>query len=94
MGRALVFFRQATADAATARRKESEQTRTLESRRQLVETATYEFGRAVSDIAKTLDRAAAAMTVQRATWRIAPRAIRSGPSPQRQPRSKRQRMSE
>jgi len=61
MGRALVFFRQATADAATARRKESEQTRTLESRRQLVETATHEFERAVSDIAKTLDRAAAAM---------------------------------
>ena len=61
MGRALVFFRQATADAATARRKESEQTRTLESRRRLVETATHEFERAVSDIAKTLDRAAAAM---------------------------------
>ncbi len=61
MGRALVFFRQATADAATARRKESEQTRTLESRRQLVETATGEFEHAVSDIAKTLDRAAAAM---------------------------------
>lgn len=61
MGRALVFFRQATADAATTRRKEGEQTRTLESRRQLVETATREFERAVSDIAKTLDRAAVAM---------------------------------
>ena len=61
MGRALLFFRQATADAATARRKESEQTRTLESRRQLVETATQEFERAVSNIVKTLDRAAAAM---------------------------------
>lgn len=61
MGRALLFFRQATADAATARHKEGEQTRTLESRRQLVETATHEFERAVSDIAKTLDRAAAAM---------------------------------
>jgi methyl-accepting chemotaxis protein len=61
MGRALLFFRQATADAASARRKESEQTRTLESRRQLVESATHEFERAVSDIAKTLDRAAAAM---------------------------------
>lgn len=47
MGRALVFFRQATADAATTRRKEGEQTRTLESRRQLVETATREFERAV-----------------------------------------------
>jgi methyl-accepting chemotaxis protein len=61
MGRALLFFRQATADAATARRKESEQTRTLESRRELVESATHAFERAVSDIAKTLDRAAAAM---------------------------------
>jgi methyl-accepting chemotaxis protein len=61
MGRALLFFRQATADAASARRKESEQTRTLESRRQLVESATHAFEGAVSDIAKTLDRAAAAM---------------------------------
>jgi methyl-accepting chemotaxis protein len=61
MGRALLFFRQATAEAASARRKESEQTRTLESRRQLVEAATQEFERAVSNIAKTLDRAAAAM---------------------------------
>jgi len=61
MGRALLFFRQATADAATARRKETEQTRTLESRRQLVENATQEFEQAVSNIVKTLDRAAAAM---------------------------------
>ncbi len=59
MGRALLFFRQATADAATARRKEGEQTRTLESRRQLVEGATQEFEQAVSNIVKTLDRAAA-----------------------------------
>jgi methyl-accepting chemotaxis protein len=61
MGRALLFFRQATADAANARNKETEQTRTLESRRQLVETATQEFERAVSNIVQTLDRAAAAM---------------------------------
>jgi methyl-accepting chemotaxis protein len=61
MGRALLFFRQATADAASARHKESEQTRTLETRRQLVESATHQFEHAVSDIAKTLDRAAAAM---------------------------------
>ena len=61
MGRTLLFFRQATADVASARRKESEQTRTLESRRQLVETATLEFERAVSNIVQTLDRAAAAM---------------------------------
>ena len=61
MGRTLLFFRQATADAANARRKESDQTRTLESRRQLVEGATREFEDAVSNIVKTLDRAAAAM---------------------------------
>src|SRR5207237_2336072 len=51
MGRALLFFRQATADAAAARRKESEQTRSLETRRQLVEKATHEFERAVANIA-------------------------------------------
>lgn len=61
MGRALLFFRQATADAAIARQKENEQTRSLESRRQVVETATREFEQAVSNIVKTLDRAAAAM---------------------------------
>jgi methyl-accepting chemotaxis protein len=61
MGRTLLFFRQATADAATARHKETEQTRTLESRRQLVESATQEFERAVSNIIQTLDRAAGAM---------------------------------
>src|SRR6478672_5776136 len=61
MGRTLLFFRQATADVASARRRESEQTRTLELRRQLVETATQEFERAVSNIVQTLDRAAGAM---------------------------------
>src|SRR5215510_696673 len=61
MGRTLLFFRQATADVASARRKESEQTQTLESRRLLVETATQEFERAVSNIVQTLDRAAVAM---------------------------------
>ena len=61
MARALQFFRQATGEAANARHKESEQTRTLESRRQLVEAATQEFERAVSNIVQTLDRAAAAM---------------------------------
>jgi methyl-accepting chemotaxis protein len=61
MGRTLLFFRQATADVASARRKESEQTQTLESRRQLVETATQEFERAVSNIVQTLDRAAGAL---------------------------------
>ncbi|HZP70742.1 MAG TPA: methyl-accepting chemotaxis protein [Pseudolabrys sp.] len=61
MGRTLLVFRQATAEAATARHRESEQTRTLESRRQLVETATQEFERAVANIVQTLDRAASAM---------------------------------
>lgn len=61
MGRTLLFFRQATADAASARRKENEQTRMLESRRQLVEAATQEFERAVANIVQTLDRAAGAM---------------------------------
>jgi methyl-accepting chemotaxis protein len=61
MGRALQFFRQATADAATARLKETQQTRTLETRRQHVEAATQEFEQAVSNIVQTLDRAAAAM---------------------------------
>ena len=61
MGRTLLFFRQATADVASARRKESEQTQTLESRRQLVETATQEFEHAVSNVVQTLDRAAGAM---------------------------------
>jgi methyl-accepting chemotaxis protein len=61
MGRALLFFRQATSEAANARRKEIEQTRTLESRRQLVETATQEFEQAVANVVQTLDRAAEAM---------------------------------
>jgi len=43
------------------RRKEGEQTRTLESRRQLVEAATREFEGAVANIVQTLDRAAEAM---------------------------------
>ena len=54
MGRALLFFRQATADATIARQKEGEQTRSLELRRQLVESATQEFERRCADIVKTL----------------------------------------
>jgi methyl-accepting chemotaxis protein len=61
MARALQFFRQATADAAAARKKEIEQTQSLESRRQLVETATQSFESAVSNVVQTLDRAARAM---------------------------------
>jgi len=63
MGRTLLFFRKATAEATSARHKESEQTRVLESRRQLVDAATKEFELAVSNIAQTLDRAASAMDV-------------------------------
>jgi methyl-accepting chemotaxis protein len=61
MARALLFFRQATADAAAAQQKEIEQARTSESRRQLVEAATQSFEQAVSNIVQTLDRAATAM---------------------------------
>jgi methyl-accepting chemotaxis protein len=61
MSRSLQFFRQATSDAANARTKETEQTRTLESRRHMVEAATQDFERAVSNIVQTLDRAASAM---------------------------------
>jgi methyl-accepting chemotaxis protein len=61
MARALQFFRQSTADAAAGRQKEIEQARALESKRQLVETATQCFEVAVSNVTQTLDRAAIAM---------------------------------
>ncbi len=61
MGRALQFFRQATADAAAGRQKEIEQAHTSESRRQLVETATQSFEQAVFSVVQTLDRAAHGM---------------------------------
>jgi len=58
MARALQFFRQATSDAAAARQKEIEQTRKLETRRQLVETATQSFESAVSNVVQTVTFAA------------------------------------
>jgi methyl-accepting chemotaxis protein len=61
MARALQFFRQATADAAAAREKETTQAEKLESRRKLVETATQSFEHAVASVVQTLDRAAKAM---------------------------------
>jgi methyl-accepting chemotaxis protein len=61
MVRALQFFRQATADAAAGREKESEQARMGEARRQLVDAATQNFEGAISSIVQTLDRAAKAM---------------------------------
>jgi methyl-accepting chemotaxis protein len=61
MARALQFFRQATADAAASREKETAQAVTLESRRQLVEAATQSFEHAVTNVVQTLDRAAKAM---------------------------------
>ena len=61
MARALQFFRQATADAAAAREKETTQAEKLESRRQLVEAATQSFEHAVANVVQTLDRAAKAM---------------------------------
>jgi methyl-accepting chemotaxis protein len=61
MARALQFFRQATADAASGRQKEIEQARTSELRRQHVAAATQSFELAVSSVVKTLDNAAVAM---------------------------------
>ena len=61
MARALQVFRQATADATAGRQNEIQQARALESRRQLVETATQNFETAVSNIVQTLDRASSAM---------------------------------
>jgi methyl-accepting chemotaxis protein len=61
MAGAVVCFRQAIADAAAAKEKDSEQARALESRRHLVERATDCFERAVSSVVQTLDHAAAAM---------------------------------
>ncbi len=61
MTRALLFFRQATADAVVARQKDVELARTSESRRQLVDAATKSFEHAVSNIVQALDRAAGAM---------------------------------
>ena len=61
MARALLFFRQATADAVAARQKEIEQAQASESRRQLVDAATQKFEYAVSSIVQTLDRAATTM---------------------------------
>jgi len=61
MTRALLFFRQATADALAARQKEVKQAQTAESRRQLIEAATRSFEQAASNVVQTLDRAATAM---------------------------------
>jgi len=61
MARALQFFRQATADAIAAGQKEIEQTRKLETRRELVETATQSFKSAVSNVVQTVNHAAEAM---------------------------------
>jgi methyl-accepting chemotaxis protein len=63
MTRALLFFRQATAEATSARENEIEQARTSESRRQSIETATRSFELAISQVVTTLDRAAKAMDV-------------------------------
>jgi len=59
MSRTLLFFRQATADAAFARQKEIDETRRLELRRQLVDAATKGFEEAISNVVQTLHRAAA-----------------------------------
>jgi methyl-accepting chemotaxis protein len=61
MVRALLFFRQATADAIASRQNEIEQARTSEARRKMVEAATQSFELAISNVVQTLDRAAKAM---------------------------------
>jgi methyl-accepting chemotaxis protein len=68
MARTLVVFREATADVAAARRNEVERARSAEARRELVEAATQNFERAVSEIigafvsaSRTMDKSAQAM---------------------------------
>jgi methyl-accepting chemotaxis protein len=61
MTRTLLFFRQATADAAGARQSEIDQARDSEVRRQRVEAATEKFEQTVANIVRTLDQAARAM---------------------------------
>jgi methyl-accepting chemotaxis protein len=61
MTRALLFFRQATADATSARQKEIEEAKKVESRRRLVDSATQSFEHAISNVVQTLDHAAEAL---------------------------------
>jgi methyl-accepting chemotaxis protein len=61
MTRALLFFRQATAEVTFARQKESEEAKNLESRRRRVDSATHNFEGAISSVVQTLDRAAKAL---------------------------------
>jgi len=58
MTRALLFFRQATAEASSAREKEVREAKKLESRKLLVDSATQNFEGAISHVVQTLDRAA------------------------------------
>jgi methyl-accepting chemotaxis protein len=58
MSRTLLFFRKATSDAASAREKEIQETKALEERRRLIDSATRDFEHAVANVAQTLDYAA------------------------------------
>ena len=61
MTRTLLFFQQATTDATSARQKEIEEAKKVESRRRLVDSATQSFEHAISNVVQTLDRAAQAL---------------------------------
>ena len=61
MAKALLVFRQAIADATTARHADAEHAREAESRRQTIELATQSFEHEVNDIVQALDAASKTM---------------------------------
>jgi methyl-accepting chemotaxis protein len=61
MAKALLVFRQATEDVATARQRDAHRAEDAEVRRQRVEAATRNFERAVNDVIQALDGASKAM---------------------------------
>lgn len=61
MAQALQCFRQAMVDVTVARQKETDQAKTSNARKELLEAATRSFEEAVSNVIQTLDRAAQAM---------------------------------
>jgi methyl-accepting chemotaxis protein len=61
MAKALLVFRQATADVTAARLRDAHRAEDAEVRRQRVEAATHNFERAVNDVIQALDGASKAM---------------------------------
>jgi methyl-accepting chemotaxis protein len=61
MAKALLVFRQATAEVTTARQRDADRAEDAEVRRQRVEAATQNFERAVNDVIQALDGASKAM---------------------------------